>query len=240
MRPSTTAVVVGLLFATARGAQAGLTLAYSVNETSASGRPYPTAPVTFDVFAQNATIPPDPIHGLAVSLFAVSPREPDITLLASDNGAPGAPGRLGTIAALPGDPPDDGFPSSSLFDWIVAVMGIDPQPFLPGSPRLGGVGESAFDVLFDLQTDGFIASHAMRFAIGDGQPLEFRNVAVGVPQSPSFHLTFELVRTGDAPLDAPLFSAQLQGTAAAVPEPASIFLFALSGAALFFARRRDA
>lgn len=211
-------------------------LLFDVTQPEASGPPYPTAAVTFDVLQPPDPItPPDPIHTLGVSLFDASyPPDPmtplPMRLLGRDDGAGRAPGRTGMIDAVLGNPPDGSFPAHSLFDMIVAVMGVDPSPFQPGSPRLGAVGAGAFDVLFDLRDERSVVSHMLHFAIGAGQPLAFAGIQVDPPQSPSFHLTFALDRTGGVPQN-PLFAATLSGTLA-VPEPPALALLAAGGALL--------
>jgi MYXO-CTERM domain-containing protein len=84
---------------------------------------------------------------------------------------------------------------------------------------------------------------AADYAIGAGQPLSFENVVVGPPQSPAFHVFFDLVLAqGAQPLDAPLFTLTLRGNVAQVPAPpgAVLVLLGLGGLLVRRASRRPA
>jgi hypothetical protein len=53
-----------------------------------------------------------------------------------------------------------------------------------------------FDVLFDAFVEGVgTMQHVAHFEINAGQPLLFDNVVIGPPQSPAFHVTFDLLTT---------------------------------------------
>jgi hypothetical protein len=89
-----------------------------------------------------------------------------------------------------------------------------------------------FDVGFEVVGDGEHVPQAADFAIGAGQPLSFENVVVGPPQSPAFHVFFDVVLApGVQPLDAPLFTLTLRGSVAQVPAPAGglLVLVGLAG-----------
>jgi Tol biopolymer transport system component len=202
-----------------------------------SGPPYPTSALLIDFGArvgQSADIVP--VDRLALSLRNVTPAVP-IQLSASG----------GTILAQvippnPVIPPDPIVPVRSTFNLLVHLLKhplstvapvlvppnmivppnpivpllIPPNPITPPNPIVPAT--SAFDVRYDLALAGQgTSAQNLHFAIGSGQPLRFTNVVVGPPQSPEFHVTFGLERTGGTVTNAPLFTVTSGGAFASMP-----------------------
>lgn len=70
-----------------------------------------------------------------------------------------------------------------------------------------------FEVTYEVLLPGVGATtQTLSFAIAPGQPLRFSDIAVGPPQSPSFHVTFVLRSTGGELVDGPLWRVTPSGT----------------------------
>lgn len=231
-----------MTFCLATSAQATL-LAYDVTQGIASGPPYPTEVIRFDVFHPNgSTVPPDPVHGLNIQLFnALTQVPPDdgmplpMTLRGSDDGVGTSPGPVGMINALSTVPPDDGFPAESFFDVFFQVenggsAGIINADVVPDAGRF-------FDVFFDVEVNSS-AAHQAHFVAPEN--MAFTNPMIVPNQSASgFHLQFGLMRLNGTPPQE-LWTMQLTGhyIADVIPEPATAMLGLLSLGALGLRRRR--
>ena len=118
----------------------------------------------------------------------------------------------------------------------IILLGHTTDPYHPAEEH-----HHSFDVAAMLLIDGVGAiEHNFHFEVLAGQPLAFANIVVGPPQSPSFHVSFDLLYDPEqALLDAPLYRITTTATFLDVPEPASAaMLTLLGGAALGAARRR--
>lgn len=183
-------------------------------------------PVAWEVDHAIAGQPPTPIHTLSILMFDLvqSPEPVDptpITMSASDTRTEG---RMEIQAA---QPPEPSFPTDTFFDLQVEAGSLGDHVVVGIiNPEIHDVTAISFGVSFDvLFADGSSAHNELMFHVGTNntmQPLEFANVSVGQPQSPIFHVLFNLLTTNgaDVHFDAPLvvmtvsghFNASLVGT----------------------------
>jgi hypothetical protein len=93
-------------------------------------------------------------------------------------------------------------------DSAAAPVLIPTEPAIPSEPV------RFFDVPFNVFVEGVgMVGHQAHFAINAGQPLLFANMVVGPPQSPAFHVTFDLVQTGgDVMTGSDLFTVTISGS----------------------------
>jgi hypothetical protein len=179
---------------------------FDVAVPTAAGPPYPAQAIIADVatqFAQPVPPPITPVERLKLSLFdAAQPSPPAITplpLAVSTTTAPDA-AALDVAFRLIAQPPPI-LPAESSFDLffeLEAHPDSNIAPVLsPVDPCANCNDAAAFDIFFNVFVDGVgTMRHAAHFATGAGQPLVFDNVVVGPPQSPAFHVTFDLLQTG--------------------------------------------
>ena len=87
-----------------------------------------------------------------------------------------------------------------------------------------------FDVFFNVFVeDAGWAAHTAHFSITDGQPASFSSVVVGPPQSPAFHVTFDVNNSGTVVSDKSLFKVKISADFTPVPEATSIVIWSLIG-----------
>ncbi len=214
---------------------------FGVVQAGASGPPYPTQSIIADVVTQPIpTNPNRPVERLKLSLFDVAAQSPisPVAMEVSANTAADASALDVAFRLAPTDPCAsciDGSVVDLLFE-LEAHPDSGAAPILiPTDPCVGCNGVSEFDVPFDVFVEGVGMMHNVaHFEINVGQPMVFDNVIVGAPQSPAFHITFNLLSTeGEVMTAENLFSVTI--TATAVPEPATTSLCAIC--AILFRRR---
>jgi hypothetical protein len=194
---------------------------FDVAAATAAGPPYPAQPIIANVATRLLPVPPPivPVERLKLSLFnATQPLPPPIIpvpLEASATAAADAAALDVAFRLLPVPPPI--LPAESAFDIffeleahpdsdVAPVLMPTPLPIVPPNPT------NEFDVMFDAFVEGVgMMQHVARFAVNAGQPLVFDNVVVGPPQSPAFHVTFDLLTTaGDVMTAEDLFSVSIR------------------------------
>lgn len=206
-----------------------LTFELVAGTETASGPPYPTAAIQFNVRGGNPLGPMMPVEILALRLESVSP---GLGLRME-----GSTSRVGLAALIDfrlNNPPDPNFP-----DDVFIIPCLEPSPLDGSNPRLNeppdptlGAGGSFFDVFFDVTLqNGMVARHTVRFEVGAGQPFTFADPTAELGSIDiGFHL---LLDPGGTPNpDAPLFRVTITGDLQAVPEPGSLALFGLGFALL--------
>lgn len=161
-----------------------------------------------------------PVQRLKLSLFdAFIPGEPSIPIPIRLAATGGLDGTALEVAArlIPGEPV---LPSASSFDLFfeleahpdaaTAPVLIPPNPVIPSEPT------HLFGVVFDATVEGLgLVRQTARFEITAGQPLLFTNILVGAPQSPAFHVTFDLLQTsGELLTSEDLFTVTISAVAA--------------------------
>jgi hypothetical protein len=199
-------------------------LSFFTSIPDASGPPYPMeTAIRFDVTASRVTLqgPPPiiPVESFSLRLFdAANPVPPPITPIPMQLHGWDLDAIAGVIEFRAEPIPPPIAPAGNFFNVLIELGEQDggpnltlvpPNAFSPVPPPI-----REFDVLFDVVAEGEgLVQHRVSFAIGADQPLRFANIAVGPPQSPAFHVTFELELDGDGEIiDAPLFTAVVEGT----------------------------
>ncbi len=196
---------------------------------TASGPPYPTAAIQFNVRAGEPPEPNVPVEILALRLESVAP-ELGLRMV-------GVTSRTGLAAVI-----DFGLtavPEPIFPNFVFIVPCIEPSPLDGSNPRLQappepilGAGGSFFDVFFDVSLEnGMVARHTLRIEVGAGQPFTFADPTAELGSIDiGFHLLLD--PRGTPILDAPLFSVTITGDLQAVPVPGSLPLFGLGLALL--------
>ena len=200
-----------------------------VVQGSVAAPPFPGAPITFGLSGLLGEAPV-PLELLDLSLTSACsrliPGDPCRELALSQTVRcqlqPGDPCREASVETAcvrftPGDPCVDGNQAVDLFVELRRHPSGAAAPVLQPAV-LANATATAFDVVYDAAVPGIATTRqTLRFAIGAGQPLRFANVDVGAPQSPRFHVTFELERTGGIQTAGPLWTVAPGGTVAPPP-----------------------
>jgi hypothetical protein len=178
---------------------------FDVEAATAVGPPYPAQSIVANLATRLVPNPPPivPVERLKLSLFdAAQPIPPPITPVPLEVAATAAADGAALDVAfrlMPIPPPI--LPAESAFDLffeleahpdsdVAPVLLPMPPPIVPPNPT------HEFDVAFDVIVEGVgTMRHTAHFETRAGQPLVFDNIVVGPPQSPKFHITFDLLTT---------------------------------------------
>lgn len=233
-------------------------ITYETREAAASGGPYPTSSIIFDVF-----YPPDPIHRLEVQMFdAFYPPDPftplPMDLFGADNGLSpegASPGSVGTIGAVTRMTVDEGFPTTTSFDVFIDVSPIpgtsgptsiiNPE-IIPNAGRffdvtfevpLNGTAEPGPDVFAQTGVPGARVEHLVHFELPEDQAelLIFITPRI-VTNAEGIHVLFDLERTSEVPPEPILFTMEITG--AVIPEPAAGILLLIGAGLVVRCRNR--
>jgi hypothetical protein len=177
---------------------------FDIEAATAVGPPYPAQPIVANLATRLGPTPPPivPVERFKLSLFdAASPTPPITPVPLEASATAAADGAALDVAFRLSPQPPPILPAESFFDLffeleahpesdVTPVLMPTPPAIVPPNP----VHE--FDVLFDTLVEGVgTMRHTAHFETRAGQPLVFDNIVVGPPQSPAFHVTFDLLTT---------------------------------------------
>ena len=193
---------------------------FNITAPSAAGPPYPAPSIAAEVRARLIPGEPTvPVERLRLSLFnAAIPSEPHTPVPVALAATGGLDGTALDVAfrLIPGNPVLPAASSLDLLFELEAHPDLTAVPVLiPSEPVIPTEPVRFFDVLYDVTVDGVgMVRQTAHFEIAAGQPLLFSNIVVGPPQSPAFHVTFDLLQTGGEVLTAEdLFTLSISAVA---------------------------
>jgi T5SS/PEP-CTERM-associated repeat protein len=189
---------------------------FNLVQAGAAGPPFPAQPIVANVEAKlvpnNPTVP---VERLKLSLFNAAGGQAPVAPLPIEVSAIAAQNTAALDVAFRLVSPNPIMPTESSFDLFFELeahpdSGATPA-LIPTDPCASCSHVSEFDVPFEAFVSGVgTMQHVAHFEIQAGQPLVFDNVFIGPPQSPAFHVTFDLLTTeGEVMTGEDLFAVTL-------------------------------
>jgi hypothetical protein len=221
---SALAVLAGLSIGEARAVPLSYDLVPGFE--SASGPPYRTGDVGFDI---HATVPPPdpeiPVGRLLVHLDGASAGGSDFPFLLTGNTT--RTGRSAVVSFGLVAPPEPDFPHDITIDpcWDVGPLdGSTPVLVQPPEPDRGA-DNTSFDQLFTVAMgDGSVLRMRAHFQIFGNQPFTFGDTAAFLGNSIDMTTHLLLDERGTPDANNPLFTVEFTGERK-VPEPGTLTLF---------------